>query len=249
VDVLADLESEEERLEEILSSLSEARWTAPSAAAGWSVADVVLHLAQTEEMVVLSASGTASTLTGSTQGGTEETIGTVEEWVDAMVRRERSDPHEVFERWKKARVGALEALRSADPQRAMPWAAGPLKPRSLATTRLAEHWAHGLDITTALGVEFADTERLRHVAWLAHRTLPYSMSAVGETPAEVYCELEGPAGDVWCYGSPEAASSIRGYGGAFCRVGARRLPPEESGLVTSGPHGQVALRALRNYAF
>ena len=39
---------------------------------------------------------------------------------------------------------------------------GPAKPATLATTRLAEHWAHGLDITGPLRVEFPDTGRLRH---------------------------------------------------------------------------------------
>ena len=36
--------------------------------------------------------------------------------------------------------------------------AGPVKPATLATTRLAEHWAHGLDITGPLGIDFPDTE-------------------------------------------------------------------------------------------
>jgi hypothetical protein len=36
-----------------------------------------------------------------------------------------------------------------------------LKPATLATTRLAEHWAHGLDITRPLGIAFPDTARLR----------------------------------------------------------------------------------------
>jgi hypothetical protein len=35
--------------------------------------------------------------------------------------------------------------------------AGPVKPATLATTRLTEHWAHGLDITGPLGVDFPDT--------------------------------------------------------------------------------------------
>ena len=51
---------------------------------------------------------------------------------------------------------------------------------TLATTRLAEHWAHGLDIAGPLGADFPDTGRLRHIAWLAHRTLPYALSLAGE---------------------------------------------------------------------
>src|SRR5690348_9497963 len=46
-----DLEAEQDQLESLLQGLDDDQWQAPSAAAGWSVADVVLHLAQTEEAV------------------------------------------------------------------------------------------------------------------------------------------------------------------------------------------------------
>jgi hypothetical protein len=52
----------------------------------------------------------------------------------------------------------------------------------------------------------------------------------------------------WAFGSADAPSSIRGSAGAFCRVGAQRLKPEDSGLETSGPAGATALKVLRNYA-
>ena len=67
-------------------------------------------------------------------------------------------------------------------------------------------------------------------------------------PQPVFCELTGPDGEVWPFGPPDAESTVRGPAGAFCRVGARRLAAEESGLVTTGPYGQAALRLLRNYA-
>jgi uncharacterized protein (TIGR03083 family) len=57
MDIFDDLEAEQDRLEKILAGLDGARWAAPSAAAGWSVTDVVLHLAQTEEAVVASTGG------------------------------------------------------------------------------------------------------------------------------------------------------------------------------------------------
>jgi hypothetical protein len=41
---------------------------------------------------------------------------------------------------------------------------------------------------------------------------------------------------------------IFGPAGAFCRVAARRLAPEDSGLTVTGPQGEVALRLLRTYA-
>jgi uncharacterized protein (TIGR03084 family) len=242
--VFDDLAAEQDRLHRILSGLDEAQWTSPSGAAGWTIADVVLHLAQSEESVVVTMSGRGlRTSLGAMTGGT------VEERVAEMVRAERAEPEVVFGRWREARRDAMAALRAADPDRPVEWVTGPVKPATLATTRLAEHWAHGLDITGPLGLEFPDTERLRHVAWLAHRTLPYAMTVAGEQPAEVWCELTAPDGaSVWQFGRPEAESAIAGAAGDFCRVAAHRLSPAQSRLRATGPHGATALRLLRTYA-
>ena len=259
--IFDDLVAEQERLETILDSLDDAAWASPSGADGWSIADVVLHLAQTEEAVVASARGENLGLLpddGERDDSLDEmtnrsgSAAGAERGIDALmarnVREQRADAAAVFERWRNARRAAVAALRDADPAQRLPWAAAPLKPTTLATTRLAEHWTHGLDITGPLDIPFPDTDRLRHIAWLAHGSLPYAFTLVGETPHDVYCELEAPDGTTWQYGSPETDSAITGSAGMFCRVGARRLAPEASGLVATGPYGPVALRALRNYA-
>ena len=241
VAVIDDLEAEQERLEAILEALDEAAWRSPSAAEGWSVADVVLHLAQTEDAVVWMATG------GDADRPRLQAPG-VDDAAERMVQAERAEPAVVFERWKEGRRAALAALRSADPKQPIPWVTNPLKPATLATTRLAEHWAHGLDITGPLGAPYPDTDRLRHIAWLAHGTLPYAFALAGDEAHPVHCELTGPGGDTWRYGPADADSTISGQAGAFCRVGAQRLSPEDSGLVASGPHGEAALRVLRTYA-
>jgi uncharacterized protein (TIGR03084 family) len=239
MDIFDDLVAEQERLETILSGLPADAWLVESGAPGWTITDVVLHLAQSEEAVPATVAGTAIWQVEA------ETLDGV---MDALVQAERAAPEVVFERWRVACRASVAALRQTDPAKRLLWAATPLKPGTLATTRLAEHWAHGLDITTPLGVAFPDTDRLRHIAWLAHSTLPYAFGLVGQPSAAVYCELTAPDGDIWRYGPPDAESTITGPAGAFCRVGARRLAPEDSGLVASGPHGPAALSVLRNYA-
>jgi uncharacterized protein (TIGR03084 family) len=243
-DVFDDLEAEDDRLEAILAALDGGSWESPSGAAGWSILDVVVHLAQTDEAVVHTITGAD---TGRLWGvGPADTVDAA---MDRAVRAESAPPERVFERWRTARRAASAALRRADPAHALPWVAIPLRPKALATTRLAEHWAHGLDITGPLGAAFPDTDRLRHIAWLGHRTLPYALALLGEdTDVDVYCELSGPSGDTWTFGPPAAESVIRGSAGEFCRVGAQRLRPEASHLRADGPHGAAALRALRNYA-
>ncbi len=240
--VIADLEAEQDAIEVMVEGFSVETWLSPSAAAGWSLSDVVLHLAQSEDAVVSTINGVPRGDLGLIEGNT------IDEIMESLVRAERGDPIAIFERWKRARRDAVAALRAADPDARFAWAASPLRPQALATTRLAEHWAHALDIAEPLGIDYPDTDRLRHIAWLAHRTLPYGFEVAGQEPAPVYAELTSPTGETWRYGDPDAASRIVGNAGAFCRVGAQRLSPEESGLETSGPQGEVALRVLRNYA-
>lgn len=243
MDVIGDLAAELQRMESLLGELSPEQWVSPSAAAGWSVADVVLHLAQSEEAVRDTTAG-RSLLEGRSFVGNN-----VDEIMDNWVLAERAAADVVFARWRSAWPRAVEGLRAADPKQPLPWVAAPLKPAALATTRLAEHWAHMLDIAGPLHLDYPDTDRLQHVAWLAYRTLPYSFGVAGEEAAEVYVALTSPSGRArWEYGSPDAPSSVRGAAGAFCRVGAQRLSPEESGLETTGPAGATALRVLRNYA-
>jgi uncharacterized protein (TIGR03084 family) len=239
-DVLADLVDEYDRLETILSSLSTEQWTTPSGAPGWSIGDVVLHLALTEEAVI-------DTLTRPDSGWTERDR-PLDAVVDDEVRDAGLSGPAAFERWRAARRASVVALAHADPSTTVRWAAAPLRPRTLATTRLAEHWAHGLDITEPLDIEFPDTDRLKHIAWLGHATLPYAMRIAGLQPQPIFCALTGPGGTNWTFGPPDAASSITGEAGVFCRVGARRVPAARSGLITRGPHAADALRVLRNYA-
>lgn len=104
------------------------------------------------------------------------------------------------------------------------------------------------DVTDPLAIPYPDTARLRHIAWLGHRTLPYAFTLAGLDGGPVRCELTAPDGDLWHFGDPAAASAITGPAADFCRVGAQRLAAADSALTATGPHGPQALALLRNYA-
>lgn len=240
--VFDDLAAEYARIDAVLAALEPDAWARPSGAAGWTIADVVVHLAQSEEFVVEAIAKNRS-------GFVREDGVSLDELMDRLVVADRgATGEEVFARWRSASRSSVEALRGCSPDDRLPWAAVPLSPRTLATTRLAEHWAHALDITGPLGIDYPDTARLRHIARLAQRTLPYAFATAGEEGGPVRCELTGPGGEDWRFGDPDAPSVIRGAAGEFCRVGARRLPAERTALVTEGPYAAAALRVMRNYA-
>jgi len=242
LDIVEDLEAEHDQLRSVLAALDDAGWATESLAVGWTICDVVLHLAQSEEAAAATVAAPVGTRTRASERRD------VDDLAEKMVKAERAEPQAVLQRWRLACDAFVDAVRAADPNSLVQWVGGSLRPATLATTRLAEHWAHALDIAGALGVAFPDTARLRHIAWLGHRTLPYAFALAGLPPEDIYCELTAPDGDVWRFGPPTAGSSIRGDAGSFCRVGAQRLRPEESDLVVDGPHGRVALGLLRNYA-
>ena len=238
------LRSQTDRLDDILSSLTPEQWSAPSLCPGWSVSDVVLHLAQTEEGVVATIEGSGPSLP-------VEGASNIDEAMEQWVRAERgADPQEIHARWNDARKRAFDALRVADPEQSLTWAAAPLKPRTLATTRLSEHWIHTMDIAEPLEVANPDTDDLEHIAWLALRSVPYAFARAGRgDPPTIRAELTTPSGAPWTFGSEDAECSITGTMGDLCRVAARRVSAGDAGnLKATGPRADEVLELIRTYA-
>lgn len=243
-DVFSALEVQTDRLDEILAGLDDAQWASPSLCPGWSVTDVVLHLAQTEEGVIATTEG--GTLTIPVQD-----LATVDDAMENWVRSERgAPPKDVYERWNVARRRALEALRAADPDVSVQWAAAPLRPKTLATTRLSEHWIHTLDITEPLGIDDPDTDAIESLAWLAVKTIPYAFARAGrDDPPPVRAELTAPSGATWTFGPEDAPCKIEGPATVFVRVAARRIPAAEATeLRATGPRADEVLELVRTYA-
>lgn len=93
------LEAEQSAIYQMFSSLEEADWNHSSSCKGWTVGDVVLHLAQTEEAVVMSVSGDGFPRTEGVSGGTVDEL--MASWVDV----ERGiPPADLLARWDKARI-------------------------------------------------------------------------------------------------------------------------------------------------
>ncbi|HLM62825.1 MAG TPA: maleylpyruvate isomerase family mycothiol-dependent enzyme [Acidimicrobiales bacterium] len=248
----AALAEQQEALTDLLVALDAADWAHPSRCEGWSVADVVLHLAQTDEMALASVEGRfAEEVDGLTAGLGQ--AADVDEGADLMVARERGGPPAaILERWRSGAAALRRALDAVDPHTRVTWVAGELSARTLATTRLAETWIHGDDIALPLGRPLPPGDRLRHVARLAWRTLPYAFARAGRTLAgPVAFSLRGPGGEPWELapeGGTDPATVVRGDGVELCLVAARRVEPADTGLVAEGRDGAAVLELVRTYA-
>src|SRR5262249_59409517 len=102
-DVFDDLAAEQDRIEAVLAALSAEDWLIASSAAGWTIADVLLHLAQSEKTVALTMSG------GLVPGSCQRLGASVDEAMAEWVRRDTTRPEQVFDRWRSARRAALTA--------------------------------------------------------------------------------------------------------------------------------------------
>ena len=248
-EVFSALAAQHRDLAAVLEPLREPDWNRPTRCDGWSVGDVVLHLAQTDEMAMASLEGRVEAfLAERTAGGTATTI---DAGAELMVQRERgARPEALHRRWAEG-AGRLDGLfEQVDPHQRVTWVAGTLSVHTLAATRLAECWIHTGDVAGAVGLEVPVDDRLRHVARLAWRTLPYAFARAGrELSGSVGFDLVGPSGEGWSFGMADTpVTVVRGDGVELCLVAARRVDPAETGLVASGPDGAAVLELVRTYA-
>src|SRR4051812_19768265 len=97
-DVLAGLAEQHAELWEVIDDLDEASWRLPSRCEGWDVADVVLHMAQTEELAVASLEDRFGDATLALARGP---AGDVDEGAAMAVAGERGRPGAaVADRWR-----------------------------------------------------------------------------------------------------------------------------------------------------
>jgi uncharacterized protein (TIGR03084 family) len=251
-DILRALADEDDELDGLLAGLDDAGWARPSRCPGWSVADVVLHLAQTDEMGQASAEQRftdAATEFGNPPGAAPDA--TVDDLAGLAVDAERGrPPGEILERWRQARTAQAKALAACEPGTRLPWVSGRLAAITLATTRLAEHWIHAGDVAEALGRPPVATDRLRPIARLAWRTLPYAFSRAGRPlSGPVAVILTGPGDEPWELLPDEpAATTVTGPALDFCLVAARRLDPADSALEATGADATAVLELVRTFA-
>lgn len=248
---MSALADQQQELTDLLAGRSDEEWALPSACAGWSVGDVVLHLIQTNDMAIASCEDRFPELLDSPLYQPDDTVTSLDDVVDLAVRRARgATPAELYDQWQAGAEHLRAALDAAGPSTRVPWVVGTLSAKTLATTRIAETWIHTGDVAFGLGVELAPTDRLFQIARLSWRTLPHAFGRVGlEPPGPVGFDLVGPHGDAWQFGLEDSPPTvISGTGLDLVRVASQRYTADETDLVGTGPDAEQVLRLVRSWA-
>lgn len=252
-EILSDLVAEQQALDQFLQRISERQWNLPTSAPGWSIKDTVSHLAFTERFAARVLEKGSSVIEA-------VDISDIDKWTAVGVKEGRGMRYQqVIEWWRNSRADVVDALSRMEGTDRVPWIAGEMSARAFGTVRLMETWAHGLDIKDAMeGLltydeeeedPTADTSRIRHIAWLAHRMLPFAFKQAGEDFPEsgIRLELMGPRYARWVYGPEDAADVIKGIAGEWCRIAVHRLEASASSLKVEGNKAETALKVVRTY--
>ena len=234
--LLTDLADEQSSLDRLLESLPPAGWARATPAPGWTIADQVRHLAVSERAAALALAGRSNEVFG----GAAPAMTVLDD-----------DPATLLDAWRTARAATLDGLSALGDRDRVMWGAGPMSARSFADARLMETWAHGLDCYAALDVTPVDTNRLRRVAGLGLRALPYAFGISGVQPPgdvrNIALDLRAPDGTPWWFGPARSVDVISGAAGDWCRVVTRRSRAGNTSLRARTPLGVVALEVARAY--
>jgi uncharacterized protein (TIGR03084 family) len=244
--LLDALAREQTGLQTELGNLATDDWFRPTPAKGWDVRDTVAHLADIDEIAIDTCTAGPRPLNdfAAQFASPEDTT------LWGVLRGRRRSGRAVLTWWEDTSSRERDVLAGVDAAMRIPGGIGMRRP-SLVTARLMETWAHGLDVREAVGLPVVDSDRLRHVAWLGYRALPYAFSFAGRDrpPGELRVEVTSPSGDeVWEYGPADAPNRITGPAGELCRLFAQRTSRDEArGLVAEGDGAVAALEVARAF--
>ena len=258
--ILSDLVAEQQQLDQFLQTLRDRQWSTQTPAHGWTIQDTVSHLAHTEEFA-------AQVLADGEARLKAEGIADIDEWTEVGVELGRGRRHqEIIEWWRFGRADVVDALSRMLATHRVPWLYGDISTQSFAAVRLMETWAHGLDIKCAILDRItpldelpeddedyvdplADTTRLRHIASLGHKSLPFAFEKAGlEYPKQgIRVEVMGPFYSAWRYGPEDTDQVIKGRAADWCRVVVQRQSAEDTALTTVGVDAETALQIATTY--
>ncbi len=243
--IAAAFRAEAEDLDTLVAELDEAGWRRDTPAAGWTIAHQIGHLAWTDEMSLL-----ALTDPGAFADHAAAVKGNFDHVNESASERAARDRARLLADWREGRRRVADALDAVDPASTVPWFGPPMRPRSMATARLMETWAHGQDVADALGVRRVPTDRLRDVCHLGVRTRDFAFRINGLEPpvGEFRIELTAPSGEAWTWGPEDATGRVTGSAEDFCLVVAQRRDHQETSLVAEGPAARQWLPIAQVFA-
>ncbi|MFC4506368.1 MULTISPECIES: TIGR03084 family metal-binding protein [Streptomyces] len=244
--VIDDLCAESDELDLIVVELAPEQWALPTPAPGWSIAHQIAHLAWTDHSSLLAVTDQPAF-----SRQIEKALAEPGDFVDNGAEEGAGKPPaQLLADWRTGRAALADALHAAPDGARFPWYGPPMSTASMATARLMETWAHGLDIADALGVVRTPTDRIRHIVRLGIRTRDFAFGVHGQpVPFEEFrVELTSPSGELWVYGPEDADDRVTGPALDFCLLVTQRAHRADLALTAVGPDADRWLDVAQAFA-
>lgn len=244
--IIDDLRDESDALDALVGPLDPAGWAQPTPAPGWTVAHQIAHLLWTDQVALTSVTDEPA-FTELLTAAAADPLGFVDKAAEELAR---TPPSELLDQWRRTRTQLHAALRTVVDGRKLLWFGPPMSAPSMATARLMETWAHGLDVADALGVAAQPSSRLKSIAHLGVRTRDFAFSVHGlAAPAEPFrVELLAPGGESWTWGPEDAAQRVTGSALDFCYLVTQRRPRAELDVIATGSDAERWLEIAQAFA-
>lgn len=244
--MVVDLRAESDELDALVADLPATRWAELTPSPGWTIAHQIAHLLWTDRVAltaVTDEAGFAAVLeeAGKDPGG----------FVDAGAEELAvTPPADLLTDWRRTRGRLHDELLSVADGRKLPWFGPPMSAASMATARLMETWAHGLDVADALGVDRPPTARLRSIAHIGVRTRDFAFAVNGlAPPADPFLvQLRAPDDSTWSWGPEDAAQRVTGSAQDFCMLVTQRRPRTELDVTATGEDAERWLGIAQAFA-
>jgi uncharacterized protein (TIGR03084 family) len=247
---IADFRAEADELDRLLSRLSESDFRRTTAFKGWTIDDVVRHLHFGDIMAMTSLSNPAAfkALIADVRGRKAAGMTTREETCERL--GSLGGGHALRRLWRAHLEELCAALAARDPDERLTWSGPDMGVRMFTTARQMETWAHGQEVFDAAGLDRAPTRRLRNIATIGVRTFGWTFANRGlPVPGEApHVRLDGPAGDVWEWNTPQPANSVSGSALEFCQVVTQVRSIADTRLAVTGAPAQAWMAIAQCFA-
>ena len=245
-EIVDDLRAESAYLDALVAPLADERWAAPTPAAGWTIAHQIGHLLWTDRAALVAVTDEAA-FADLVKTAVDDPNGFVNTAADELAS---VPPAELLADWRLTRTRLHDALLTVPDGRKLPWFGPPMSASSMATARLMETWAHGLDVADALGVTRPATARLRSIAHIGVRTRDFAFGINGQQPPSdpFRVELRAPDGSTWSWGPADASQRVTGSAEDFCFLVTQRRPLRELDVTATGDDASRWLSIAQAFA-
>jgi uncharacterized protein (TIGR03084 family) len=244
--VVADLRAESDDLDATVADLPAAVWAEATPAPGWTIAHQIAHLLWTDRVALTAVTDEAGFAAALAEAA-KDPKGFVDAGAEELAVL---PPERLLADWRQTRARLHDELLVVADGRKLPWFGPPMSAASMATARLMETWAHGLDVADTLGVKRHATARLRSIAHIGVRTRDFAFALHRLTPPAVpfRVELGAPDGSTWTWGPDDAAQRVTGSAEDFCMLVTQRRPRAALDVHVVGDDAEKWLQIAQAFA-